>query len=422
MDVLLLGNGFDLHYNLPTKYQNFLLVVDWLTNNYNEKIITVADVFSDNELCSKDALITQYYNKFRKPCEEVKLNRKDIDKLIKLAKDNIWFKYLFNSYNKDVGWIDFEREIAFVCNSFYKFFEYGNFRNIEENKRVRVTLENKNLNWAERSIVVDFFDFWVESYDKIFLSDRSTWARYLVKNEYTLNYPSGSINVVLNKDKIADFLFDQLKLLSEMLKIYLNNFIEAVSDILIAEKYIDAWPLLADHVITLNYTKTYEKLYKDAKVYHLHGITSGSIVLGIGPDSHDDMETIDTTFISFKKYFQRLRFRTDLDYMEFANSIIPSDPYTNIHLYVVGHSLDSTDEEIIKQLFEISQDIIVLCHSLEAIDSYVPNLAKIYGKKGIDRLRNQKKLKFIVTKEELDKVISDIERRHSQSLPEVFSF
>ena len=422
MDILLLGNGFDLHYNFPTKYQNFLMVVGWLTNNYNEKIITVADVLGNNELCSKDTLIKQYYNKYRKCCEKIKLNSTDIDKLIKLAKNNIWFKYLFNSYNKDVGWIDFEREISFVCNSFYKFFEYGNFQNVGENKRLKVTLENKNLNWAERSIVIKFFDFWVESHDKIFLSDKSTWARYLVNNEYTLNYPSGSVNVVLNKDKIADFLFNQLKYLSEMLKIYLNNFIEAVSDNLIAEKEIDKWPLVADHVITLNYTKTYEKLYKDAKVYHLHGVTTGPIVLGIGPDSNDDVETIDTIFISFKKYFQRLRFRTDLDYMDFTNTITTSDPYANIHLYVVGHSLDSTDEEVIKQLFEISQDITILCHSLEAIDSYVPNLAKMYGKKGIDRLRNQKKLKFIVTKEELDKVISDIERRHSQSLPQVFSF
>ena len=31
----------------------------------------------------------------------------------------MWIKYFIDAYNKDLGWIDFEKEIAFVLKQFY---------------------------------------------------------------------------------------------------------------------------------------------------------------------------------------------------------------------------------------------------------------------------------------------------------------
>ena len=41
MNMLFLGNGFDLWHCLPTKYENFLHTVDFLQKNLDESIDTV---------------------------------------------------------------------------------------------------------------------------------------------------------------------------------------------------------------------------------------------------------------------------------------------------------------------------------------------------------------------------------------------
>lgn len=46
MDILLLGNGFDLYHKLPTKYINFLNTVKFLQNNFSETDMTTIDLFS----------------------------------------------------------------------------------------------------------------------------------------------------------------------------------------------------------------------------------------------------------------------------------------------------------------------------------------------------------------------------------------
>lgn len=43
MHFLLLGNGFDLHFSLPTKYHNFLHTIDFLVKYYNDTFKTVGE-------------------------------------------------------------------------------------------------------------------------------------------------------------------------------------------------------------------------------------------------------------------------------------------------------------------------------------------------------------------------------------------
>ena len=64
-------------------------------------------------------------------------------------------------------------------------------------------------------------------------------------------------------------------------------------------------------VFSFNYTNTIETLYaSEEKVYHIHGNINDNIVLGVNPDKHDEIENIDTLFIQFKKYFQRVFYKT----------------------------------------------------------------------------------------------------------------
>lgn len=158
-------------------------------------------------------------------------------------------------------------------------------------------------------------------------------------------------------------------------------------------------------VLSFNYTHTYEKIYSNNKIYHLHGDVNKKIILGVNPDTHDNIEEIDTSFVVFKKYYQRTLFETDYEYFALINDLNESNE--DIYLTVMGHSLDITDKDIIMELFEHVNEIYVLYHSEEAKKDYISNLIKIFGKSGFDDLKRNKKLTFY----SLDSDFSDFAKR-----------
>jgi len=160
-------------------------------------------------------------------------------------------------------------------------------------------------------------------------------------------------------------------------------------------------------VVNFNYTNVYEKLYqreKDIPVFHIHGIAKEqNIVLGVNADADDELEQLDTRFIKFKKYFQRLEGGTDLAYAQILEiydqmTIMGAEK----ELYFVGHSLDVTDEDIIKELIERSDSVEIYYHSKQALTDYITNLVKLFGKREMIQMRLEKKLKL----KELPKIFS----------------
>src|SRR5699024_1065215 len=100
------------------------------------------------------------------------------------------------------------------------------------------------------------------------------------------------------------------------------------------------------------YTHTYESIYSEGTVFHLHGDTSYEIILGINSDENDTVGTIDTSFVSFKKYYQRALYETDVDYLSWLRKKPQKE--NKINLVVMGHSLDITDQDIISALFDMA--------------------------------------------------------------------
>ena len=66
-----------------------------------------------------------------------------------------------------------------------------------------------------------------------------------------------------------------------------------------------------------------------------------------------------------------------------------------IALYVIGHSLDQTDKDIIQEIFCVADKIIILYHEEKVVGDYISNLVSLYGKTGFDSLRVQKKIEFL---------------------------
>ena len=151
------------------------------------------------------------------------------------------------------------------------------------------------------------------------------------------------------------------------------------------------------HVFTFNYTNTFEYLYSaSGTVEHIHGNVNSDIVLGVNPDEKDELYEMDTTFLQFKKYFQRIFLGTDVKYINRIQNLLTTKKYDNGYtLYVIGHSLDVTDKDIITELFELANRIIILYHSKSAVKGYIKNLVEIYGKEGFDRIRLSKNLNFL---------------------------
>ena len=149
-------------------------------------------------------------------------------------------------------------------------------------------------------------------------------------------------------------------------------------------------------------SSTIYTLYFKDDVFHIHGDTNNEIVLGINPDEADDLSSVDTTFVRFKKYYQRTFFETDREYLLWISELINTK--TSYRLFAMGHSLDITDKDIIQELFENAEEIVILYHDSNAKGSYIANLIKLFGKSGFDALKKEKKLTFLSLNSDLSSV------------------
>lgn len=111
-NVFLIGNGFDLHHMLPTKYYDFMCVANYLTTNTLMFPLTVGNVFSKIAKDCED--IKNCYNVHRESFDQIEVSSEKIMELIKLISENLWFKYFSKTLDTDTGWIDFEKEISTV--------------------------------------------------------------------------------------------------------------------------------------------------------------------------------------------------------------------------------------------------------------------------------------------------------------------
>ena len=194
MNILLLGNGFDLHYHLPTKYHNFLHTANYLINNYSENIKSVGDIFSNSELQKVDKHIANSYSKHAELYNSTALDVDKTAKLIDYVNNNIWFKYLLKSFNKDVGWIDFETEIAVVIKNFKDFFE---------DLKIDFSEEKISKDEFRGHIIKNFDFFYKQTKEHCVKYGMISYAQYSVKEDYVIEYPLGSGIKIINTEKIS---------------------------------------------------------------------------------------------------------------------------------------------------------------------------------------------------------------------------
>ncbi len=388
MNVLLLGNGFDLHYRFPTKYINFLNTVDFIKNNTLVEIKSVGDILGVPKLHEIDREIAESYNTHKELYHATPLSMDLVAQLGKMAESNMWYSYLIKSYNKDIGWIDFEDQINSVIIAFKDFLV----------QPTRVFSFNEYPGKHLSRYILKQFDFFLK---------KESGNTYSIREEYMIEDPKGSKLYQMNDEKWIGRIKKELDELTEMLRLYLYHFVELPMINISREKMRKEWfvQLNPDYVITFNYTSTFEHFSDSGKIVHIHGKLDEGIVLGVNPNEDDEVDSADTTFIEFKKYLQRIVLGTDDEYRAIADEM--DDSSYDLALTVMGHSLDVTDKDIIYELFGYASEIAILYRSSKSLRKYVAKLIQLYGKDEFDSLRKEKKLRFVSIDKELATYVAE---------------
>jgi hypothetical protein len=340
MNILVLGNGFDLAHNLPTKYTDFLkftqVIKNILTLGYKPDYL----VGLNNDI--KEVIKIEVGNK-----KDNLYDKKE--EWLDLIIDNLWLKYFYKSERllKD-SWIDFENEISKVIQAL-------EIALIDENRDLLIIKDGSK---KSDIIKVNFKQDFIFSFE----------------GSYTADY--------INYERICERFLTDLKKLIRALEMYLADYVDPIV-IEVISPDIEAYE--PDKVLCFNYTDTYKPGYEKGREIEydfIHGtakskntIEANNMVLGIDNYKTNVENDITVNLEPFKKYFQRLHRRTDSKYREWIDEIRSGkeseleDKVSN--LYIFGHSLDTTDKDVLRTL--------ILCDRMQTTIFYYDE--KDYRKK-----------------------------------------
>ena len=344
MDILIIGNGFDLAHNLKTSYKDFLDFCVERNNKRFPSMINYGTTFIDNIwlrhfLCRQDELGNTWID-----LEE------EIFKVVGELSSNAKFHPITNP--------DFRFPAIFVIKKDVIYFKFSNIAEF-------IMPANYDCQTDECG------------YKELETSDFSS-IHYYVKDY------EGLIRLVYDK-------------LREFTKEFENYLIENVNTCLQAQvvsEYKLPLNISKLYVLSFNYTNTCESLYqyncntvaKDLKIEttYVHGKVSSSddsnLVLGTKSFSNKD---IPLCFNVFKKHNQRHKYNTIEPYQELLRLI--KLPNANPVFHIIGHSLDKTDHNILKHVFSANKDamIKIYYHDEESQERLINNITDIIGEEEV---------------------------------------
>lgn len=377
MDILVIGNGFDLEHGLPTNYKDFLDFMQGIKLiSSKTSVVNEQSFIEELENVTKhkiDENIKKYLtneNFLYTDSMEFWKVEENAKKLITCANNNVWIKYFIENidYEKK-GWIDFESEISNVIQCF-------NYMEIycEYCKDYLVWPNDKEQEKYNKQ----------ESVEKILV-----YSGLDIKPFELIGKKLEVIIGVLNED---------LNNLIRSLEIYLEEFINKIDVEFIAP---DIKENHCDKVLSFNYTNTHHRLYDiyptNPKEYdYIHGkadinraLEENNMVLGIDEYLDNEAKDKELEFIAFKKYFQRIYKKTGNTYKKWVKEIEDDYKEKLKNEEKVAHTIArSYDEFMDEALVNMNKDhknkIYIFGHSLDVTDKdayaqQITNMVKIIG-------------------------------------------
>lgn len=215
MQTLIIGNGFDIDHNLPTKYKDFLCFIEE---------VNVVKGMSDNKIKKiylDDSDLKTYIKQLFLASEKTQVK----NEVISLLEANMWIDY-FLRVKEEFGdnWIDFESEISQVVQE---------LENVKDYVAGEMKKGTTNINVP---------DYMKRKLDKISF-------------DAVAIYKDGSYKTI--NEYISKWVND-LNGMIRLLEIYLCDYVQNIK----IEYYSpDIFELNPDRIISFNYTDTYEKMY-----------------------------------------------------------------------------------------------------------------------------------------------------------------
>jgi len=376
MNILVIGNGFDLAHELPTKYTDFLEFCKRVFPIYERVKGRGIDLYQqeflfdwDFDKAIKEALKNAYISRKRiiiaRNRSQIQTDDPRLDEMYSIIKDNFWIEYFFrcNMYQKE-NWIDFECEISNLIKSLDK-----DMRSHDE------TLDDIATRFSNNFLNTKFCSY----------SDETKPVMYTYR-------------------MVRDALENDLKKLTRALEIYLAEYVNKMKCSKESPDIIEVFgekdeegkikSVISTKVLNFNYTNTFRKVYKrDFDIDFIHGqieisntIESNNMVLGIDEYLGKKRRNKEVEFITFKKYYQRIHKQTGCKYKEWVEQIRKSKGlFKNSNgewhnLYIFGHSLDITDKDILRDLI-LNQNVYTTVFYLnkDVMGQQIANLVKVIG-------------------------------------------
>lgn len=316
MDILIIGNGFDLAHGLKTSYKDFL-------EHYEE------------------------------------LNSKRLIGLINYGTtfiDNIWLRHFIIKKN-ELGntWIDLEQEIYNVIETVVKAIHNLSNGEIDCIFPMMFSIQND---------VIEFDFNNISDYLKTAYNNHAVNEKGYVEVE--TNDFSRLYTYIESYNGFINFLYDKLREFTKGFENYLTDNI--CSPTTISSKYILSLRSKAPYLLSFNYTDICETFYKynsntscqnlRVKPIYVHGKASKNDNCNLVLGTHSFKSPgIPINFNVFKKHNLRHKYGVIEPYQDFLR--ILTLPNANPRFHVVGHSLDKTDHNILKHVFLANKNAVI---------------------------------------------------------------
>jgi hypothetical protein len=413
MNILIVGNGFDLSHYLPTKYDHFMDVMEAIESKKLEQPIkdlvnspfeNLGDLFIKFLQLKKTRNPKTYemnFDELFRSCRDKKFIQKtkqiyvtdsinmSFDKIIELQfllRNNSWYQYFKNHVKEIKTWIDFEQKIEEVLKSISSCIDDIALMNTNKELFKYFDLTRKDgAKIRENDFnVLEFFSFFkAEEYKKILpstgledLNRKSIGSRNNINPKFC---NGGEIKNGLNQAIYLSFLNDELESFIEIFNLYISLIIfklEPRKQLKIKSKIFN----LPKDIYSFNYTDTYQRFYiTESHVSYLHGKfgEKQNIVLGVSELTSESLKKLKA--FGFTKYHQKLFKETDYLFIdkykiqikeqeqrirdferpdkELQRKVFEIKKLLNLNFYIWGHSLDLSDEDYILDLFSLNDDI-----------------------------------------------------------------
>lgn len=411
MSVLLItGNGFDMANGLPTQYIDFMRYMDEAKEYYLEAPYSKVSFIKSKECKASSYFVprTSYKVLYEKAEELAKIS--DVEPMN--AAYSAYRSYVGKFFDKHSGTMcEFPKNNALseglmtdkrsgdkekAAKGFYEYnacmmytFIHGNMWLDYFSELIKTDIGKSWIDFESEICKV------VEVIEDMLIANRhgettktlSSGNRgYSISDFMAMHNGVLHTSELIGKDGFISTLQSELIIFVRCLEVYMllieQTPLEFIKKIPVIE-CLDS----VDWLLNFNYTDTFIRHYSQGTGIDLDGTDFihgragyNNLIVGIHETLDENLENnlLDCSY--FKKYFQRIFFKTGMNYKKWLPS--QKKAKSDIDVYIFGHSLDVTDGEVLRYVIlnENVKRTVIFYHSQDSYIAQINNLTRIIGK------------------------------------------